>query len=178
MNTIQPTSTLSLHILAAVKLSGDKGITGYDIHKPLADFWSHQQIYRDCNRLAQSGLLFPTIKANDGKPDSKIYMFTENALSDLDNFFVTVMVPHFKEKIHVVTEEYVLAYIKFRKAEVLSKLVQEMADKALMEALLKDEAKWVKMYSEAKENEALYAERADEATRKHSLVISNLSLEK
>ncbi|AHI61208.1 transcriptional regulator [Vibrio phage vB_VpaS_1601] len=170
MNTISPTSALSLHIIVAVKSAGAKGITGYDIHKSLSDFWSHQQVYRDCSRLAKSGLLFPTVKNNDGKPDSKVYLFSENAFSDLNNFFVTVMMPFFKEKAHLITEDYLLAYIEFRKAEVISKVVQEMSDKALLEALIKEEAKWVKLHSEAKQNEALYAHKSSEAFAKMSMV--------
>lgn len=56
-------------------------LTGYNLMKllPINTGWSasHQQIYRQCSKLEQSGFLEYREILNDGKPDSKEYRLTE-----------------------------------------------------------------------------------------------------
>lgn len=56
-------------------------LTGYDLTKllPINTGWkaSHQQIYRQCNKMAEEGIIAYTEFTNEGKPDSKQYRMTE-----------------------------------------------------------------------------------------------------
>ncbi len=56
-------------------------LTGYNLKKllPINTGWSasHQQIYRQCSKLEQEGLIGHREILNDGKPDGKEYFLTE-----------------------------------------------------------------------------------------------------
>lgn len=55
--------------------------TGYELIKllPINTGWkaSHQQIYRQCNRMAEDGILAYRDVPNEGKPDAKQYRLTK-----------------------------------------------------------------------------------------------------
>ena len=60
-------------------------MTGYDISKSLQSdvvgvFWtaSHQQIYRELNRLEEKGHVSHKVFPQDGKPDRKVYSLTKS----------------------------------------------------------------------------------------------------
>lgn len=60
--------------------------TGYDLSKLVVDRgWeaSHQQIYRNLNRLADQGLLLCSYVPQSGKPDKKIYEITQAGLNKI-----------------------------------------------------------------------------------------------
>ncbi|UTZ44578.1 PadR family transcriptional regulator [Vibrio campbellii] len=85
MSTV--TNTLDQAILTELEKAPT---TGYILTKilPINTGWkaSHQQIYRQCNRLTEQGLLAFEEVANDGKPDSKHYSLTDKgkeALTDM-----------------------------------------------------------------------------------------------
>ncbi|WP_237300863.1 PadR family transcriptional regulator, partial [Vibrio anguillarum] len=70
---------LNIHLLAL--LSDHKQSTGYDLAKMMSTsrVWraSHQQIYRQLNKLADDGLLSCHEEPQDGKPDRKVYFLTK-----------------------------------------------------------------------------------------------------
>lgn len=67
--------------------------TGYDITKQFSSsigyFWkaSHQQVYRELNKMAQNGLLTCVLEPQDGKPDRKIYSITDAGRDALGEWF-------------------------------------------------------------------------------------------
>lgn len=57
--------------------------TGYDLTNkamPESGAWqaSHQQVYRELNRMAEKGLVSHELEAQDGKPDRKNYTLTQD----------------------------------------------------------------------------------------------------
>ncbi|HCG7330503.1 PadR family transcriptional regulator [Vibrio parahaemolyticus] len=78
MSKLMISNTLDQAILTEL----DKApLTGYDLTKllPINTGWkaSHQQIYRQCNKMAAEGVLEFTEVTNEGKPDSKLYRMTD-----------------------------------------------------------------------------------------------------
>lgn len=63
--------------------------TGYDLTKILSDrnLWkaSHQQVYRDCNKLQLMGYLHCVVQKQKGKPDRKVYHITDKGLAALNS---------------------------------------------------------------------------------------------
>lgn len=53
--------------------------TGYELTK-IANGYSHQQVYRQCNKMRAAGLLTPVIVPQDGKPDRITYTLTNKAM--------------------------------------------------------------------------------------------------
>lgn len=72
-------NTLDQAILTEVEKSP---LTGYSLTKilPINTGWaaSHQQIYRQCDKLVQRGFMEYREIPNDGKPDAKEYRLTED----------------------------------------------------------------------------------------------------
>ncbi len=68
-------SDLAIFCLMLIK---DSKMSGYDIASYLFPFWkaSHQQVYRELNKLHELGLANFTEKTNNGRPDSKLYTLT------------------------------------------------------------------------------------------------------
>ncbi|QFT40092.1 MULTISPECIES: PadR family transcriptional regulator [unclassified Vibrio] len=62
--------------------------TGYELTKSMKHecVWraSHQQIYRECNRMDKESFLYAEHKPNEGKPDAKIYHVTEQGQEKLN----------------------------------------------------------------------------------------------
>lgn len=77
---LKTTNSLSLFCLALAK----NPITGYDITKQVKSAWSHQQVYRECGRLANEGLMTYDVKYNNGKPDAKLYTITAEGYRQLN----------------------------------------------------------------------------------------------
>ncbi|CAH0534556.1 hypothetical protein VST7929_02500 [Vibrio stylophorae] len=63
--------------------------TGYDLTKQFSQqvgyFWraSHQQVYRELNKMAQLGWVGYLLEPQDGKPDRKVYTITEEGRAAL-----------------------------------------------------------------------------------------------
>ncbi len=77
-------SNLQLIMMAEVN---QKQSTGYDLTKTLlGKGWkaSHQQIYRDLNKLEKNGVVSVKQVLQSGKPDKKLYLLTELGLQELD----------------------------------------------------------------------------------------------
>lgn len=72
-------NTLDQAILTEIEKSP---LTGYSLTKilPINTGWaaSHQQIYRQCDKLEQRGFIEYREIPNDGKPDAKEYRLTED----------------------------------------------------------------------------------------------------
>ncbi|WP_413285678.1 PadR family transcriptional regulator [Vibrio sp. MA40-2] len=70
-----------------------RNATGYDITKEfsysIGYFWkaSHQQVYRELNKMAENDLVTCNIQPQDGKPDKKVYSITENGRKALGEWF-------------------------------------------------------------------------------------------
>ncbi|CAM0039218.1 hypothetical protein SIPHO067v1_p0033 [Vibrio phage 51E28.1] len=77
---LKTTNSLSLFCLALAK----EPISGYNITKQIKSAWSHQQVYRECRRLSDAGLMTYEVKHNNGKPDSKLYTITSEGYRQID----------------------------------------------------------------------------------------------
>ncbi len=70
-----------------------RNATGYDITKEfsysIGYFWnaSHQQVYRELNKMAINGLVTCVLEPQEGKPDRKIYSITEEGRKALAEWF-------------------------------------------------------------------------------------------
>jgi PadR family transcriptional regulator AphA len=70
-----------------------KDATGYDITKEfsysIGYFWkaSHQQVYRELNKLAANGLVTCELHPQSGKPDKKVYSITDKGREALAKWF-------------------------------------------------------------------------------------------
>lgn len=79
------------HVILTVLSTRDA--TGYDITKEFSAtigyFWkaSHQQVYRELNKMAEQGLVTCVLEPQDGKPDRKVYSITEIGRSTLGEWF-------------------------------------------------------------------------------------------
>lgn len=79
------------HVILTVLSTRDA--TGYDITKEfsysIGYFWkaSHQQVYRELNKMAQNDLVTCVLQPQDGKPDRKIYSITEAGRRALGEWF-------------------------------------------------------------------------------------------
>lgn len=68
-------------LLACIK-NNSQGCTGYDLTKKLTKelffIWSasHQQVYRELNKLEEKRFIAGVVEPQDGKPDRKIYSIT------------------------------------------------------------------------------------------------------
>lgn len=80
------------HVILTVLSKRDA--TGYDITKEFSHnigyFWkaSHQQVYRELNKLAENGSVTCRLEPQEGKPDRKIYSITESGSKVLHEWFV------------------------------------------------------------------------------------------
>lgn len=69
--------------------------TGYDITKGFSSavghFWkaSHQQVYRELNKLADIEAVSCRLEPQDGKPDRKVYSITEVGTQNLYEWFLS-----------------------------------------------------------------------------------------
>lgn len=79
------------HVILTVLSTRDA--TGYDITKEFSAsigyFWkaSHQQVYRELNKMASNGLVTCELHPQDGKPDRKVYSITEAGRQTLLGWF-------------------------------------------------------------------------------------------
>jgi len=79
------------HVILTVLSTRDA--TGYDITKEfsysIGYFWkaSHQQVYRELNKMAQNELVSCVLQPQDGKPDRKVYSITEAGRRALGQWF-------------------------------------------------------------------------------------------
>ncbi|MDD1782106.1 PadR family transcriptional regulator [Enterovibrio sp. ZSDZ35] len=80
------------HVILTVLSHRDA--TGYDITKEFSNaighFWkaSHQQVYRELNKLADQGAVSCRLEPQDGKPDRKVYSITEIGRQSLYEWFL------------------------------------------------------------------------------------------
>ncbi|CAH0541688.1 PadR family transcriptional regulator [Vibrio marisflavi] len=79
------------HVILTVLSTRDA--TGYDITKEFSAsigyFWkaSHQQVYRELNKMAQNNLVTCVLEPQEGKPDRKVYSITDLGRSALGEWF-------------------------------------------------------------------------------------------
>lgn len=79
------------HVILTVLSTRDA--TGYDITKEfsysIGYFWkaSHQQVYRELNKMAQNALVTCVLQPQEGKPDRKIYSITDEGRKALGEWF-------------------------------------------------------------------------------------------
>ncbi|WED22049.1 PadR family transcriptional regulator [Vibrio sp. JC009] len=79
------------HVILTVLSTRDA--TGYDITKEfsysIGYFWkaSHQQVYRELNKMAQNHLVTCELQPQEGKPDRKVYSITDNGRKALGEWF-------------------------------------------------------------------------------------------
>ncbi|WP_375752297.1 PadR family transcriptional regulator [Vibrio sp. HN007] len=79
------------HVILTVLSTRDA--TGYDITKEfsysIGYFWkaSHQQVYRELNKMAQNNLVTCKLQPQEGKPDRKVYSITESGRTALGEWF-------------------------------------------------------------------------------------------
>ncbi len=79
------------HVILTVLSTRDA--TGYDITKEfsysIGYFWkaSHQQVYRELNKMAQNELVTCVLQPQEGKPDRKVYSITEAGRKALGEWF-------------------------------------------------------------------------------------------
>ncbi|ELJ8441750.1 PadR family transcriptional regulator [Vibrio cholerae] len=79
------------HVILTVLSTRDA--TGYDITKEFSAsigyFWkaSHQQVYRELNKMGEQGLVTCVLEPQEGKPDRKVYSITQAGRSALGEWF-------------------------------------------------------------------------------------------
>ncbi|GAK18490.1 transcriptional regulator, PadR family [Vibrio sp. JCM 19053] len=79
------------HVILTVLSTRDA--TGYDITKEFSAsigyFWkaSHQQVYRELNKMAEKELVTCVLEPQEGKPDRKVYSITDAGRSALGEWF-------------------------------------------------------------------------------------------
>lgn len=79
------------HVILTVLSTRDA--TGYDITKEfsysIGYFWkaSHQQVYRELNKMAKNGLVTCVLEPQEGKPDRKVYSITDLGREALFGWF-------------------------------------------------------------------------------------------
>ena len=79
------------HVILTVLSTRDA--TGYDITKEFSAtigyFWkaSHQQVYRELNKMAQHNLVTCVLEPQEGKPDRKVYSITDAGRVALGEWF-------------------------------------------------------------------------------------------
>ncbi|AIW15295.1 PadR family transcriptional regulator [Vibrio europaeus] len=79
------------HVILTVLSTRDA--TGYDITKEFSAtigyFWkaSHQQVYRELNKMAQNNLVTCVLEPQEGKPDRKVYSITDSGRTALGEWF-------------------------------------------------------------------------------------------
>ncbi|MCW8329820.1 PadR family transcriptional regulator [Photobacterium sp. SDRW27] len=79
------------HVILTVLSSRDA--SGYDITKEFSQsigfFWkaSHQQVYRELNRMTNSDLVTFRVETQTGKPDRKVYTITDLGRQTLFEWF-------------------------------------------------------------------------------------------
>ncbi|SHO57706.1 PadR family transcriptional regulator [Vibrio quintilis] len=79
------------HVILTVLSTRDA--TGYDITKEFSSsigyFWkaSHQQVYRELNKMGQQGLVTCVLEPQEGKPDRKVYSITDAGREALAAWF-------------------------------------------------------------------------------------------
>ncbi|RTZ13899.1 PadR family transcriptional regulator [Vibrio aquaticus] len=79
------------HVILTVLSTRDA--TGYDITKEFSAtigyFWkaSHQQVYRELNKMAQNNLVTCVLEPQEGKPDRKVYSITDSGRIALGEWF-------------------------------------------------------------------------------------------
>ncbi|WP_000056563.1 PadR family transcriptional regulator [Vibrio mimicus] len=79
------------HVILTVLSTRDA--TGYDITKEFSAsigyFWkaSHQQVYRELNKMGEQGLVTCVLEPQEGKPDRKVYSITQAGRSALCEWF-------------------------------------------------------------------------------------------
>ena len=79
------------HVILTVLSTRDA--TGYDITKEFSAsigyFWkaSHQQVYRELNKMAQNDQVTCVLEPQEGKPDRKVYSITDAGRSALGEWF-------------------------------------------------------------------------------------------
>ncbi|EEX93509.1 transcriptional regulator [Vibrio orientalis CIP 102891 = ATCC 33934] len=79
------------HVILTVLSTRDA--TGYDITKEFSAtigyFWkaSHQQVYRELNKMAQNNLVTCVLEPQEGKPDRKVYSITDSGRVALGEWF-------------------------------------------------------------------------------------------
>ncbi|HFG1581801.1 TPA: PadR family transcriptional regulator [Vibrio cholerae] len=77
-------------VLLSQLLNTKSGQSGYDLHKSIIEqlhyVWdcSHQQVYRELNKLETLGYVTFTVHPQDGKPDRKVYIITSEGRAYLD----------------------------------------------------------------------------------------------
>ncbi len=79
------------HVILTVLSTRDA--TGYDITKEFSSsigyFWkaSHQQVYRELNKMGEQGLVTCVLEPQEGKPDRKVYSITDSGRATLASWF-------------------------------------------------------------------------------------------
>ncbi|MEM6502167.1 MAG: PadR family transcriptional regulator [Cyanobacteria bacterium P01_C01_bin.89] len=82
------TSSMTLAHTILVVLMGEPN-SGYGIRSRFEEdvqfFWqaSHQQIYRELGKMENQGWISPTVVAQEGKPDKKVYAITDSGRQEL-----------------------------------------------------------------------------------------------
>ena len=77
----------------------EQGSTGYDLarrfDKSIGQFWTatHQQVYKVLARMEAAGWIEPTVVAQDGRPDKKIYDVTAAGRDELHAWMAMPAVP-------------------------------------------------------------------------------------
>ncbi len=80
------------HVILTVLIHRDA--TGYDITKEFSNavghFWkaSHQQVYRELNKLAEINAVTCRLEPQEGKPDKKVYSITDIGKQNLFEWFL------------------------------------------------------------------------------------------
>lgn len=89
------------HVILTVLCNQDS--TGYDITKQfsraIGHVWraSHQQVYRELNKLTEAGAVTYKLEPQNGKPDRKVYSITEVGRQSLHQWY-TLPVKHATER--------------------------------------------------------------------------------
>lgn len=79
-----------LQALILAFMHGRTDVTGYDLTLGLNGLWSHQQVYRDLNKLKKANLVREKVITQDGKPDRLACTPNAGAKTTLVDWFIGV----------------------------------------------------------------------------------------
>lgn len=113
----------------------EKSQSGYDVHKTYCNesginLWpaSHQQVYRECNKMQAKGLMDVQLIPQSGKPDRKVYTTTEAGNEEMINMMLDSLRPQKVRSSHAVSLMFLPHFSSTVKAKFWEQVEETRAD--------------------------------------------------
>ena len=104
-----------------LSMINQSSITGYDLSKQILNCWksTHQQIYRDLNKMMNAGDIHCHLEPQSRRPDKKIYSITEQGKTTLSNMQVAdyaVSLPNLRhDSVAMLKVENLSYFVSYKK---------------------------------------------------------------